>query len=139
MSSPKKELIAGGIVVAILAWVLIDLVATVVRNEQYLPPADPSAISAVIGLAATLYAIGFVVIGAWGIIKASGQLEQWSRRLTFKATIPGYFLMALMPIAAGLILIVITRQTVWGFWLSCFSLPSVLILLALALRKNSKA
>lgn len=133
----KKELTIGAAVVVIFAWALIDMVMGVVRNEQYLPSAASGTTSTIIGLAATLYAVGFVGFAAWGIGKAFGQFEEWNKRFTLKATIPGYFLLALMPVAAGLVVVVVARQTAWGIWLSCFSLPATVMLLVLTIRKGS--
>jgi hypothetical protein len=135
---PKKELIIGAVVIAVVAWVFIDATTTMVSTEQDLPPSIASGtVAVIIGWVTTLYAVGFVALGVWAATKTSGAWENLSQRFTLKATIPGHFFLALMPVSAGLLLILLTRQTTWGLYLAWLSLPAVLVVLAFTLRNRN--
>jgi hypothetical protein len=139
MQDEKKhafmELIVGTVIVMLVACVLLNATATIVRNQQYLPQAitDPP-IGNLINIVATLYAVGAVVFGAWLIARPNAKFEKLNQRLTIKGVLPGYFLIALVPVGMGLAIIVLTRQIAWGFWLACSSLVASLLFLIVALR-----
>ena len=138
MSSTKKEIIAGAVIVGIIAlWFMsaANDTITITRGTSSPVVSDATAAS-IIGWIATLYAIGSVALGVWGITRASGLLENLNRRYTIRVTIPGYFLLAFFPGTLGLGLVAVTGQTVWGMWLALLSLPSVLVLLVFTLKKS---
>ena len=134
-SSIPRELIAGTIIVILLACVLLNATATIVRNQQYLPQMIiDQTIGNLVNVAATLYAVGAIVLGVWLIARPSARFEKWNQRLTIKGILPGYFLIALVPIAMGLVIIVLTRAITWGSWLACSSLLATLLFLAVAVK-----
>ena len=127
-------------IVMLVACVLLNATMTVIRNQQYLPQmiTDPT-VGNVINLLVTFYAIGAVVFGVWLIAKPNAQFEKLNQRFTIKGILPGYFLLALFPVGMGLVIIGLTRQTTWGSWLACSSLPVAMLFLAVALRKNNSS
>jgi hypothetical protein len=138
LTTHRRELIAGTVVVMLVACVLLNAIGTLIRNQQYLPLmiADP-AVGNVINIVVTLYAIGVVVLGMWLIARPGARFEKLNQRLSIKGVVPGYFWLALFPVGMGLVMIVLTQQTAWGFWLACSSLPVAMLFLIIALRNNN--
>ena len=136
MSSTKKEIIAGAVIVGIIALWFLSATSDTITHDTISPVVSDATAVNVIGWIATLYAIGSVALGVWGITRASGLLGNLNKRYTIRATIPGYFLLAFFPSTLGLGLVALTRQTVWSMWLALLSLPSILVLLAFTLRKS---
>lgn len=129
----------GGVIILMIACLLLEALTTVLQNQQFLPSAFQGSWAMLIGLALTLYALGAVPLGAWMILKPASSLGEWSRRFTLTASLPGAFFLALMPVFSGIVVVVLTRQSTWGFYLACLSLPAVIVLLALALWKTSQS
>ena len=135
MSSHKREIIAGAVILTITSLWLVEVGLNMAGSEA-LPFLSLSApTNKVIGWFATIWAIGAVVSGLWFITKKSETLGKVFERYTIRATIPGYFLFALSPVILGL-LVLFTGQTSWGVGISCLSVPSVLAFLFFALRQN---
>lgn len=138
-SMSKKELITGAIIVMILSLLLIGNLGDIARNEEYLPPpiiSDTRTIS-IVGWAATLYVIGFMIVATWAMTKTGSPFEQVSKRYTVRAVIPGYFFLVLIPYVFGIVFVLALRQTTWGLWLSCVGVPATIIFLIIALRKQA--
>ncbi len=133
----KKQLIVGAILIASVSCFLLELMSSIFDNLSYLPSALSGGIASIIAVIGTIYALAFVLIGIWGFLRPPPQLEELNKRFTLTASIPGLFLLSLMPIFFGIVLVVLTKQTTWGFCLSALSLPSLLLFLTLALRKNT--
>jgi hypothetical protein len=139
MSTARRDLIFGAVVLALFACGIIDSLTNVIRNQQYLPPTQMSSTAAnMIGWIATLWAVGSVITAAYLVSRTNNPLREWSQRFIIRAAIPAYFAFALVPIALGAFLITVGLTT-WGWWLSCLSVPSILLLLALDLRGRSNA
>jgi hypothetical protein len=140
MSASRKELVLGAVVVAMFVWSFIDSLLNLIQNPVYLAaPTLPGATATAMGWTCTLWAIGAIAIGAWLVVKGPSQVRGLAERLTIKAIIPGYYVFALVPLCMGAALIAAAHLTTWGWWLSCLSLPSVLLFLVLLLRARSGA
>jgi hypothetical protein len=135
----KKQYIVGAVFVIVLLCALIEIIPTVVENGPYLPTDFSKTFDIIIGICMSFYAFSAIVLGVWWTIKPSTKFMEWNKRFTLTASVPGYFLLALLPLLAGLILIVLTHETTWGFTLSCLSFPAILIFLALAIWKDRKS
>lgn len=122
--------------VLILLCALTQMMTSVVRDEQFLPAGFSGITATIIGIIMSFYAVASIVFGIWWALKQPSLFEEWNKRFTLTANIPAYFLLALMPMFAGLVILVLIRESAWGFWLSCLSFPSVLIFLVLSLWKT---
>jgi len=134
----KGKLVAGGIIFSITALLLISLSAKIPPNEEAttfmlsLSPAQARGI--VWGL--VLYTLAVVAFFALAALKSYPWFENFSRRLTIEASIPGHFFIALVPILCGIILILIGQAPV-GISIACLSLPTILVFIAIAVRKHA--
>lgn len=132
----KKLLITGAFLVLTFSCSLFYMVDFLTNNLGELPSVLSGSATTIFGIYAIVSALLFVAIGIWGFLKPSNSLEAMNRRFTLTARIPGYFLLALIPIGFSIILIVLTKLVVWGLWLSIFSPVTSLIFLLLALVKK---
>ena len=138
MSSYKREIIAGAVFLIITSLWLVDAGMNV-AGSQSLPLLSLSAqTNSVIGWFATITAIGAIVGELWFIAQTPKTSSKVFERYTIHATIPSYFFFALSPVIMGLV-VLFTGQTNWGIGITCLSVPSILIFLALALRKNEQS
>jgi uncharacterized membrane protein YdcZ (DUF606 family) len=134
MQTSKKELIIGAVVVVLVAQSLIGGITTIMKYSQ--PVIADDNVASIFAWILTAMTVGYTVLGAVLILKAPKSVENLSKKYTIKATIPGYFLFALLPYAYGLALIELTRLSTWGFYLACASIPAVLLFLVLLLRRK---
>jgi len=137
VSPQKKEVIVGAIIVIITSLWIINLGMSTTGIEV---PPFVSFSAQVNNLISWLATLGTVLGVAAGLLLISQSdkpaMKKWIDRYTLKATIPGYFLYALIPLIMGLLLILVLRQTAWGVSLACLSVPSTLVLLIFGFRKN---
>ena len=137
MSSSKKEVIVGAIIVIIISLWLTN-VGMMTTETNIAPLLSLSASqNNVISWVATLGAIFSVASGLWLISQSDKPaIKKWIERYTLRASIPGYFLYALIPMIAGFLLLFLLGQTTWGFGLACTSVPLTIIFLIFGLRKK---
>jgi uncharacterized membrane protein YesL len=132
----KRKLVAGGIIFSITALLLISLSAKIPPNEEattFMLSLSPAQARGIIwGL--VLYTLAVVAFFALAALKSYPWFENFSRRLTIEASIPGHFFIALVPILCGIILILIGQAPV-GISIACLSLPTILVFIAIAVRK----
>lgn len=137
MSSSKKEIIVGAIIVVMFSLWLIN----VGMDSTDIGFSPVLAVSAsqnnFISWLITIFAVFGIGGGLW-IISQSDKpaIQKWIERFTIRATIPTYFLYALIPLIMGLLLILVLGQTAWGFGLACLSIPSVVVFVIYGFRKN---
>jgi hypothetical protein len=131
----KKQLIVGSILMVAPICMLIQWISNVVEHQWSIPPGFSGNLAITIGIVASIYAVGSIVFGVLMVVTRSDKFDQWNKRFTLTAKIPAIFGLAFIPVFAGLVLIVLTRQVSWGFWLSCLSFPAVLIFLLLEIRE----
>lgn len=137
MSSSKKEVIAGAVIVIMFSLWLINVGMT--STELGFSPvlALSASLNKFISWLITIFAALGVGSGLWTISQSDKPaIQKWIERFTVRATIPAYFLYALIPLVMGLLLILLFGQTTWGAGLACLSVPSVLVFLLYGLRKN---
>jgi len=137
VSSSKKEVIVGAVIVIMFSLWLINVGITS-KEIGFSPLLALSApLNKFLSWLITIFAVFGVSSGLW-IISQSDKpaIQKWIERFTIKATVPSYFLYALIPLIMGLLLILMLGQTVWGLGLACLSIPSVLVFLIYGLRKN---
>ncbi len=138
MSSYKREIIAGAVILIITSLWLVDSSINI-AGSQSLPLLVVSPIlKNVIGWLATVCAIAAVVSGLWVITQTNKTPGKLVERYTIRATIPGYFLFALSPVIMGLV-IIFMGQTNWGVGITCLSAPSILIFLVFVLKQNEQS
>ena len=137
MSSSKKEVIAGAVIVILFSLWLINVGMT--STEIGFSPvlALSASLNNFISWLITIFAVFGVGSGLW-IISQSDKpaIKKWIERFTIRATVPTYFLYALIPLIMGLLLILVLGQTAWGSGLAYLSIPSVLVFLIFGFRKN---
>jgi hypothetical protein len=135
-----KELIAGGVIVGLIAWGLIDMLFNAVETMESLPeysaPAIPANATTAIAWIATFLTFSAVGFAIWGVSKGIPGWDEWAQRHAIKATIPMQFMFAFVPIGMGAFVMTALRRTTWGGWLSCLSLPTILVLVVVLLRKG---
>jgi hypothetical protein len=122
----------------IFSWWMFDVAVTVSHEPSLTPPIQPdTTLAQVVGWGITLYIVAFLAFVMWLVQKPEDRfLAELNRRYTIRATIPGYFIFAVVPSIFGMILIGLTGQANWGLWLACLSVPSVILLAVLTLRKG---
>ena len=139
MSSSKRELIAGAVVIAGLSWLAMGMLDAInAEADNLLPPIIGTA-GVIIGIALTLIALGCVILGLIGVrgsANPTSKAEAWNKKFTITARIPGYFLLALVPVWASLILVTLTGQAFWATTLNCVSVPVIFIFLFYYLGRN---
>lgn len=141
MSLTKKEVILGAVVIAGVPWVAMGMLDTINAEAEILLPPITGTAGVVIGIALTLVALGSVIlgiIGTRGSANPTSMAEAWNKKFTLKATIPGYFLLALVPVWASLILVTLTGQAFWATTLNCVSLPIIIMFLLMYLGRYSE-
>ena len=135
-----KELVIGGVIAGLIAWGFTDMLLNAVETMESLPEYPPSVVPAsaatIIAWIATFLAFGAVVFAIWGVSKGIPGWDDWAQRHAIRAVIPAQFLFAFVPIAVGAFVMTVLRRTSWGGWLSCLSLPTILVLVVVLLRKG---
>jgi H+/Cl- antiporter ClcA len=137
----KTSLIAGAIILLLFACFLTELVVSVAGNARaFQPPiiSDPSSWN-LLGLLAVLVIVSIVALTAWLIMRGNETAQRLNEKLTIRANIPGYFLVALLPIGLGLGIMVVTYRMEMGCFVSLLSIPSILIFLLIALRQSNSS
>ena len=135
----KKELYTGALLMLFLVGFFIGMVDDV---PEYLAEVLPvielgPGVLKIVGWVVTIYALGMLALTVWAVIKRNEAFKQIIQKATYRATIPGYFIVAFVPVICGLILILIGLEQ-WGMMLSCTGFPAMLIfaLLAIGRRKS---
>ncbi len=138
---PRRDLIVGTIVVATIVCLLSLVLASTIRDEYRLQLLKPLvAPEASFGLAAFLliFSLLSVVVGA---LFAAGNRRSFGNsinRFSVQATMPAYFVFALIPLVSGLMLGIATGNVNGQCLLSCLSLPATIILAFVGIRSLSK-
>jgi len=134
----KKELVIGTIIfiffIILITGTVVDLVKnkTLVAEFSHLDPTSINSISVV----ATIWGIAVVVYFIWKSVRSEHFIDSFDNKFTVKAVIPGHYIIAMVPVSIGIFLIVAFGLDVWGGYLSCLGIPTVLIFLVLSIRKN---
>ncbi len=137
-TNTKTSLIAGAIILLLFTCFLIDLAVLTAGNATAFEPplvSDP-ALWNLLGLLAVLSTLSIIVLAAWLISRGNATIQHLSDMFTIKATIPGYFLVALFPIGTGISVMLLTRRMEMGCLVTLLSIPSILLFLVIALRKT---
>ena len=140
MSSSKKEVIVGAVIVIIISLWLIN-VGMSTPEIASLPLLSLSVFLAnLISWLLTIVAVAGVTGGLLLISQShKPEIKKWIDRYTVRATIPAYFIYALVPLIMGLLVFVVLGQTSWGLGLACLGVPSTLVFLLFGLSKKNQS
>ena len=130
----KRELYTGAVLTLISISFFIGVIADIsetMAGSLPLIELEPG-IFKFFGWGVTIYAIGMIILTVWAVSKRSDAFDQLIQRTTYRATIPGYFIIAFVPVVCGLFLITAGLGQ-WGMVLSCTGFPAVLVFLLLAI------
>ena len=134
MNVPRREFLLGSLIVLIIICSLINLFVDAVRQFQTITPvANDVTSSTIIALMLTLSGFGSVIVGGFIASGIGGNSWEKLRQLNLRATIPVYFVFALVPITNGVVLAIFNGSQ-WGFWLSYLSIPAIAVYLLLGIR-----
>ena len=136
----KRNLIVGALIILMVAWLVVSSGVNVVSEQgEYLTLVVQAntPIALIIGWWLTLSTLVIILLFAWLAVKGNERFKTWNERFTVRATIPGYFFIALLPAGMGIVLMILTGQASWGCWLSCLTLPATGLFLWIALRMKS--
>jgi hypothetical protein len=137
MTVKRRELVAGAIIVGMVVCLLLQNLILMRKYGSDLPLiALSDTMSKAIPWLVTIYALGSVVFGAWLLLHSDPGLEKYHRRSLIRAVIPGFFIFALVPAVAGLLLFGFTGIATWSYFISCLSFPAIFVYLLLALWKR---
>jgi len=135
----KKELIFGAVITAFLAFWIIGVFIDAIGVITIEPILSNSATIKIIGWIITIWLIGILLISIWAIWRINNpDLENLIKRLTIRATIPGYFIIVFIPIIMGMGFSFLTGNINWGGWLMCLSFPTLLLLTLVTISTHSK-
>ena len=134
----KKELLAAAIVVLIIFIWSITALTDILRDGLAPPPPDfvKGAAGQWIGWLAILYVVGVVFYLAWVMLRSPDWFVRLTSRMTVRAAIPLIYWFAFTPIPLGFVVTVLTGEIQW-VWLSCLSIPTLLLFLLVDLLKHS--
>ena len=133
----KKELLVGAALWFALLVLLLCYVADVAKwvEQSAAAWAIPQSAKAALGWTLTGSTVFFLALAIVLVWRAKGRGAQRLAKLTLRAAIPGAWLLALLPVGAGVSLMVITGMVNWGMWLACLSVPTMFVLFLLALKQ----
>jgi len=140
VSSTKKEIIVGAVIVIIVILWLIDVGMSTIESNSLSVLSLSASINNLISWLLTIVAVAGVTGGLLLISQSDKpEIKKWMERYTVRATIPAYFISALVPLIMGLLLLILLGQTTWGLGLACLSVPSTLIFLIFGLSKKNQS
>ena len=135
----KKELITGAIISLVVLVLLIFYASDVVKI--YFQVSSPLTLTdhsvRTIGWIVTGWIILVLILTAVISMHPTKQYKNLIQKFTIRAVIPGYFVVATLPIFTGLSLAIVTGLVNWGLWLTCLSIPALITFSLLALKANS--
>ena len=135
--SRREVIVGGGISFVVLVLFIFFVIDAVELSSQYSPPPITSDnVQSIIGWVVTECTFLSLVLATslvWHSVKHNKQLFE---KLTLRATIPGYFVLTFIPVAMGIALAVVAGLVNWGIWLSCLSVPALMIFVLIALKSN---
>ena len=133
----KKELLVGAALWFVLLVLLLCYVADIAKwvGQSAVAYAVPETARVALGWALTGSTGLLLVVAIVLVWRAKGRGAQMLSKLTLRAAIPGAWLLALLPVGAGISLMVITGMVNWGMWLACLSVPTMFMLFFLALKQ----
>jgi hypothetical protein len=134
----KKELIFGAVITAFLAFWIIGIFIDAIGVTTIEPIISNYSTITIIGWIITIWLIGILLISIWAIWRTNNPaIENLKKRLTIRATIPGYFIVVIIPIMIGMGFSFLTGNSNWGGWLMCLSFPTLLLLTLITIRTHS--
>ena len=135
MRTRRKELFAGAVIVFIIALWMVNVMEDIFINRGL---AFPFELSLSVVKAFTWFeTVGVLVIVIFALLdygRKKPKIMKLSPRYDLKVRIPGYFLIALLPVGMAFIILGL-GQDEWGLYLACVSFPALLGFLVIALRK----
>jgi hypothetical protein len=140
VSSTKKEIIVGAVIVIIVILWLINVGMSTIESNSLSVLSLSASINNLISWLLTIVAVAGIAGGLLLISQSDKpEIKRWMERYTVRATIPAYFISALVPLIMGLLLLIMLGQTTWGLGLAYLSVPSTLIFLIFGLSKKNQS